>query len=110
MRTCSSEFKGPLRDDYVLPAAHYELGVLAWMEAEMPAPSDSEPASDSVPASGDSGYRQTKLDEAQAALERVAKWEAFCLDTRIGMRVQTGLGTIKWLKARDASTKAANPV
>ena len=45
-------------------------------------------------------YRQKKIDECQASLQQVAKWETFVLDARFGMRVQTGLNTVAWLKQK----------
>ncbi len=43
-------------------------------------------------------YRRKKTNECQAYLEKVTKWETFVLDARIGMRVQAGADSVKWLK------------
>ncbi|KAI0018408.1 breast cancer protein [Xylariomycetidae sp. FL0641] len=81
-------FKGPTKDDYALPAAHYETAVLAWASLKLDA--------------GDEAAMKAKLDECEACLDRVARWEAYVLDARIGMRVQTGLDTIRWYKREHA--------
>lgn len=85
-------FKGPTKDDYVLPAGNYELGALAWQEAcEPPAElllGDRQAVDE---------YRQRKTAECLEALDRVARWEGFVLDARIGMRVQTGIDSVQWL-------------
>lgn len=110
-------FKGPTKDDYPPAAAHYEMAVLAWIDVQNPALAlqHSKPASEPVPASltaaaedGGSGastppvkeeeWRRKKLDECQTWLETVSKWEAFILDARFGMRINTVLDTIKWYR------------
>lgn len=105
----SAEFKGPTKEDYVLPCAHYEMGVLAWTEAIGACPEDFPTASDPDGANseGDKGgevsleeFRKKKVEECQARLDKAAAWEAFVLDARCGMRVQTGLETLKWYKKR----------
>ncbi|KAI0126082.1 breast cancer protein [Xylariales sp. AK1849] len=103
-------FKGPTKDDYAQPAATYEMAALAWVEAQRPelrmqprpdtarsvktdttvSPEDEKRAIDA--------WRRKKTDECQSWLEKVAKWEAFVLDARIGMRVQTGTNTLRWFK------------
>jgi hypothetical protein len=45
-------------------------------------------------------FRLAKVAEAQTWLDKVAKWESFVLDTRIGMRVQTGLEVLKWFRKK----------
>lgn len=45
-------------------------------------------------------YRQKRVNESLAELDKVANWETFVLDARIGMKLQTGLDTIKWLKEK----------
>ena len=92
-----SHFKGHNRDDYVPPSAHYEMAVVAWAESDRPPP---PPSGDDAPAAttNPKAYRKEKLDECQSWLEKVFKWETFVLDARLGIRVQTGLETLKWIR------------
>ncbi|OBT69498.1 hypothetical protein VE03_01125 [Pseudogymnoascus sp. 23342-1-I1] len=72
-------FKGHLYDDWNCPSAYYEMAVISWMERGLPG-NDSK----------------AKLEECEEWLNKVAKWEtAYVLDARIGMKVTTGLDTIK---------------
>lgn len=43
-------------------------------------------------------WLREKTEECQSWLDKVAKWEAFVLDARIGMRVQTAMDTLRWYK------------
>ncbi|PNY23530.1 Mitochondrial outer membrane protein iml-2, partial [Tolypocladium capitatum] len=87
-----SVFKGPNKDDYVLPTATYELAVIAWTECCSP---PAGKAGDEVAA-----YRREKLDECQAQLDKVRAWEAYTLDARMGMRVQSALETLGWFRGK----------
>lgn len=40
------------------------------------------------------------MEECQKQLDIVKIWEAFLLDARIGMRVQSGLETLKWFRQK----------
>ncbi|KAF2964058.1 hypothetical protein GQX73_g9513 [Xylaria multiplex] len=77
-----SAFKGSNKDDYIPPAAHYEMAVLAWVEGRTGTPAETK----------------KKIDDCQSWLDKVARWEAYVLDGRIGMRVQTGMDTLRWYK------------
>lgn len=76
-------------NDYVLPTAMYEMAAITWVECCNP-PSDME--------TDKFEYRRMKVEECQGYLETVKGWESFVLDARIGMRVQSGLETIGWLR------------
>ena len=84
-----SAFRGANRDDYVLPAATYELGAIAWAECCMHGPGEQD------------ALRRARLDESQALLEKVRAWEGFVLDARIGMRVQSGMETLRWFRRKN---------
>ncbi|KUI53677.1 Mitochondrial outer membrane protein IML2 [Cytospora mali] len=88
-----TQFKGATKDDYSLPCAHYEMAVVAWRQA-------SDPKSWPAEAEEVDGYRLKKIEECQEYLDHVKTWEAFVLDARIGMRVQTGTDSIAWLKKK----------
>ncbi|KAI1754004.1 breast cancer protein [Xylaria castorea] len=77
-----SAFKGSTKDDYIPPSAHYEMAVLAWVEGQTKTPAETK----------------KKVDDCQSWLDKVAGWEAYVLDGRIGMRVQTGMDTLRWYK------------
>ena len=79
-------FKGPTKDDYVLAAGVYEMGAIAWSECCNPPEGTPEIAA----------YRRQKYDECVKQLDVAKVWEAFVLDTRIGMRVQSGIETLNW--------------
>lgn len=85
-------FKGPTKDDYALPAANYEMAALAWVEVQKPE------LRKEVDKDGEEDWLREKTEECQSWLEKVAKWETFVLDARIGMRVQTGMDTLRWYK------------
>jgi hypothetical protein len=80
-------FKGPTKDDYVLAAAVYEKGAIAWSECCNP----PEGTPDEIAA-----YRREKYDECVKQMDVAKVWETFVLDTRIGMRVQSGIETLSW--------------
>lgn len=80
--TSRSVFKGPTKDDYILPSAHYEMAVLTWVDGQT-----------------ETSVRTKKqVDDCQSWLDKVAQWERYVLDGRIGMRVQTGMDTLRWYK------------
>lgn len=77
-----SVFKGSTKDDYILPSAHYEMAVLAWVEGEKETPAETK----------------KRIEDCQSWLDKVAQWEGYVLDGRIGMRVQTGMDTLRWYR------------
>ncbi|KAI0882919.1 uncharacterized protein GGS22DRAFT_42366 [Annulohypoxylon maeteangense] len=93
-------FRGTTKDDYALPAAHYEMAALAWIEVQKPA------LRGQIDEDDEEDWLHEKVEECQSWLDKVAKWEAFVLDARIGMRVQTGMDTITWYKKEHGWTTA----
>ncbi|KAL7948842.1 hypothetical protein V8C42DRAFT_230587 [Trichoderma barbatum] len=87
-----SVFKGPTKDDYVLPAAIYELGAIAWAECCNPPEGEETEILK---------YRRKKMMECDEQINKVKVWEAYVLDTRIGMRAQSGLETLAWFKKKN---------
>ena len=82
------EFKGGLRDDWTAPTAHYEMGACLWAEREGVNKAGVEKA----------GFMERDLDrvrEAEAWVDKAAKWEAYELDARVGLKVATGLETLR---------------
>ncbi|KAL7628409.1 Mitochondrial outer membrane protein iml2 [Parahypoxylon ruwenzoriense] len=95
------DFRGATKDDYPLPAANYELAVLAWIEVQNPEARRDVIAEGDTPEDREEEeeeWLREKTEECQSWLEKVAAWETFVLDARIGMRVQTGMDTIRWFK------------
>ena len=89
-------FKAPGRDDWMLPAAHYEMAAARWAERRGAAgEGNTGPGS----TTGASESERVAVREAQEQLETAARWERFMLDNRIGVRVQTGLDTVRRWRA-----------
>ncbi|KAK5996788.1 Inclusion body clearance protein IML2 [Cladobotryum mycophilum] len=88
-----SIFKGVIKDDYVLPSAHYEMGAISWAECCAPPPGEGEKET--------LEYRRKKMLECEEQLNIVKTWEAFVLDARIGMRATSGLETLSWFKSKN---------
>ncbi|RFU81957.1 mitochondrial outer membrane iml-2 [Trichoderma arundinaceum] len=87
-----SVFKGAAKDDYVLPSAIYEMGAIAWTECCNPPEGEEKEVLE---------YRRKKMLECEEQLNKVKVWEAYVLDTRIGMRTQSGLETLAWFKKKN---------
>lgn len=71
------EFKGGLKDNWTLPVAHYEMVVNLWTEC------------------GQERGTPEQLQECSDWLEKVAKWESYDLDARVGLKVTTARETLK---------------
>ncbi|KAI9894356.1 MAG: Tetratricopeptide repeat protein 39C [Vezdaea aestivalis] len=67
-----SLFKGHLKDDWVAPSAHYEMAVLCWEQKD-----------------------QGRVPECREWLDKAARWEAYDLDARIGLKITTALDTLR---------------
>ncbi|KAM0251436.1 hypothetical protein ACHAQJ_008187 [Trichoderma viride] len=87
-----SVFKGVTKDDYVLPSAVYEMAAIAWTECCNPPEGEEKEIRE---------YRRKKMVECDEQLNKVKVWEAYVLDTRIGMRAQSGLETLTWFKRKN---------
>ncbi|KAI9873268.1 MAG: Mitochondrial outer membrane protein iml2 [Pleopsidium flavum] len=72
-------FKGHLRDDWTCPTAHYEMAANFWSERD---------------GSG-SGREGERVRECGEWLDKVARWEGYDLDARIGLKVTTAQDTLK---------------
>ncbi|KAI9683172.1 MAG: Mitochondrial outer membrane protein iml2 [Trizodia sp. TS-e1964] len=74
-------FKGHLRDEWTCPSAHYEMAVICWQEGG---------------AGG--GRTEAQLRECREWLDKVAKWESYDLDSRVGVKIATAQDTLKQLE------------
>lgn len=91
-------FDGKIHDDWAQPAAAYEMGVLAWMEVGQPGLKRLTTSSSSASKTDMDVWRRKKIGECQSWLDKCAGWGNYLLDARIGIRVQTGMDTLKWYK------------
>ncbi|KAF2735211.1 hypothetical protein EJ04DRAFT_576306 [Polyplosphaeria fusca] len=73
-------FKGHLRDSWTAPCARYEMAANVWREAD---------------AEGRPEERGEMLEECRVWLEEVARWEAYDLDARIGMKITAAKSTLR---------------
>lgn len=78
-------FKGQDKNDWVMPTAIYELATLSWMECS---------------ASDDVETRKEKAEACRELLNKAKAWEAYTLDARMGMRIQSSLETLDWFWKR----------
>lgn len=76
------------------------MAVLAWAEVQKPELRKKADKAD------EEDWLREKTEECQSWLDKVAKWEAFVLDARIGMRVQTATDTLRWYKRERGWTTA----
>lgn len=82
-----TELKGGFKDDWIAPAAHYEMGVICWMRRK---------------ASG-MDQESTWVKECETWVETAAKWESYELDARIGIKIATAQDTLKKWKENGTS-------
>ena len=74
-------FKNNFKDDWTCPTAHYEIGANLWMERD-----------------GSERDRE-RVQEAEEWVQKAGSWEKYELDARIGLKITTGLETLKgWKK------------
>lgn len=109
-----SVFKGHLKDDWICPVAHFEMAANLWMERPSylathgPADSTLKPTisrGSTAPSEGEAEkVERAKVRECEEHLDKVAKWESFELDTRIGLKVTAAREAVrKWQAAHPAT-------
>lgn len=97
-------FKGHLKDDWVLPVAHFEMAANLWMErpayiavhglAESPS---SLVTTNSKSTGGDEDRERQQVRECKEHLDKAAKWESYELDARVGLKVTAAMEAVqKW--------------
>ena len=79
-----AELKGGLKDDWMAPAAHYEMGANCWMQRGAAARKGS-----GVDVQG------KWVRECETWIEKAARWEKYELDARIGVKIATARSTLK---------------
>ena len=91
------DLKGGLRDDWTAPAAHYEMGVNCWMQRR----DGAEEVGGAAVAGGRADREEQLVKECGIWIDRAAKWEAYELDARIGLKIATAQDTLKrWEQKR----------
>ena len=96
-------FKGHLRDNWLLPAAHFEVAANLWMERPTYVPTHASPWDPELAARKNLSEEEIvsiekkQIQECDEHLEKAAKWESFDLDARIGLKVTAAKEAIrKW--------------
>lgn len=79
-----AELKGGLKDDWTAPIAHYEMGVICWVERA------------NVARQGKGlNAEEALVRESEGWIEKAAGWESYGLDARIGLKIATAQDTLK---------------
>ncbi|KAL5357024.1 mitochondrial outer membrane protein iml2 [Aspergillus floccosus] len=107
-----SLFVGHLKDDWIGPAAHFEMAANLWMERPtynaIHGGPDAAEKSSSVSEDTGEGAQQLerkKVHRCKEYLEKAARWESYELDARIGLKVTAALEAVhKWEAAHSATS------
>jgi hypothetical protein len=96
-----SLFKGHLKDDWVLPVAHFEMAANLWMERPtyqaFHGLSDKASSRSGGSEKPPSGEEKELVRECKRYLDHAAKWESYELDARIGLKVTAAMEAVnKW--------------
>lgn len=95
-------FKGNLKDDWVLPVAHFEMAANIWMErptyqALHGLSGDAEGTANGSTETEPSSTEKEQVRECKEYLEHCARWESYELDARIGLKVTAAMESVnKW--------------
>lgn len=110
-----SIFKAHLKDDWVLPAAHFEMAANLWMERptyqRIHGLSDSLEKSDNTLTASSSNAEKKptttekeQVHECKEHLQHAARWESYELDARIGLKVTAAMEAVnKWESMHSAT-------
>lgn len=104
-----SIFKGNLKDDWVLPVAHFEMAANLWMERPtyqtLHGLSDaSEEAADSNAETGSFSVEKEQVRECKEYLDQCARWESYQMDARFGLKVTAATEAVnKWESMHSAT-------
>ncbi|KAJ5246896.1 hypothetical protein N7468_001879 [Penicillium chermesinum] len=87
-------FKGHLKDDWVLPAAHFEFAANSWMERPT---YQVHHGLSTEPVQPGSEAEMLLVKDCKEHLDRAARWESYELDARIGLKVTAAQEAVrKW--------------
>ena len=86
-----AELKGGLKDDWMAPAAHYEMGVNCWMQR-----------GEAARTGAGFAVEEKFAKECETWVAKAAAWEKYELDARIGLKIATAQDTLrKWNERRE---------
>lgn len=88
-----AELKGGFKDDWTAPAAHYEMGVICWFQRAESA------------RAGDAKHEEQWVRACEMWIDKAAKWEAYELDARIGLKIATAQDTLRRWNEKKATRK-----
>ncbi|KAJ5091871.1 hypothetical protein NUU61_006741 [Penicillium alfredii] len=99
-----SLFKGHLKDDWIHPAAHFEMAANLWMERPGYLTLHGLLTTDGDTSSQETSDTERKLvTECKEYLDHAARWEGYELDARIGLKVTAALEAVgHWEKMHPA--------
>lgn len=95
-----SVFKGHLKDDWILPAAHFEMAANLWMERPtyLALHGLSSTKTSEHPATSQADVVEKEMvRECKEFLDTAARWESYEMDARIGLKVTAAIEAVqKW--------------
>lgn len=102
-------FTGHLKDNWVHPAAHFEMAANLWMErpnyVSLHGDSSQGPPGETSKGEVSAQVEKQKVRECKEYLEKASRWESYELDARIGLKVTAAMEAVqKWEKMHSAST------
>jgi len=102
-------FKGPTKDDWVAPVAHYEMAVNLWMERsgfirQHGAGLTGTKRDDEVAPPEDLVGDAAIVGEAKGYIEKAKAWEKYQLDARFGIKVTAAFDAIKKWETKHGAT------
>ncbi|KAF7594117.1 Mitochondrial outer membrane protein iml2 [Aspergillus hancockii] len=101
-------FTGHLKENWIHPVAHFEMAANLWMERPTYVALHGGPeATKEIKASSEEAMKleREKVRECKDYLEKLAKWESYELDARVGLKVTAAMEAVrKWESTRSAPT------